>query len=166
MTVVELVRLFAESLDVAVLVTDGALDRPGPTILYANPAFSRMSGYAPSNLLGRSPRLLQGEGTNKQVTRLLTRALRTEKRFHGVLENYRWGGEAYLCEIDVRPISDTNGLPLGFIAFEREVVRRRGRPSHDGAGRYQPLEKLNLQAVSQEGQPALFARPVEGPRLR
>ena len=157
MTIVELVRLFAESLNVAVLVTDCDLDRPGPTILYANPAFSRMSGYAPSDVLGRSPRLLQGEGTNKQVTRLLTRTLRTEKRFHGVLENYRKGGEAYLCEIDVRPICGTDGLPLGFIAFEREVVRRRGRPSREGAGRYQPLETLNLQVVSGEGQPALFA---------
>ena len=161
MTLVELVRLFAEPLDVAVLVTDCDLDHPGPTILYANPAFSQMSGYASSDVVGRSPRLLQREGTNKQVTRLLTRTLRTEKRFHGVLENYRKGGEAYLCEIDVRAMCHMDGLPLGFIAFEREVVRRRGRPSRDGASRYRPLVGLDLQIVPDKEQPALFARHAE-----
>ncbi|MFC5555993.1 PAS domain-containing protein, partial [Methylobacterium iners] len=124
MTIIELVRLLAEPLDLAVLVTDAALDRPGPTILYANPAFVRMSGYASAEVLGRSPRLLQGKATNRVLARSLTRTLRTQGRFHGVLENYRKGGEVYHCEIDVRALCGGDGQPLAFIAFEREVVRR------------------------------------------
>ena len=140
MTIVDLVRLFAEPLDAAVVLTDIDLERPGPTVLYANPAFARMSGYAGAEMLGKSPRLLQGPGTNPQLTRLIARRLRAEGRFHGVLENYRKSGEAYLCEIDVRPILGQNEEPLAFLAFEREVVRRRGRPTGDPAGRYRPVE--------------------------
>jgi PAS domain S-box-containing protein len=138
-TIVELVRMFAEPLDLAVVLTDMHLERPGPTILYANPAFARMSGYAAHEMLGSSPRLLQGSGTNREAARMVTRSLRAEGRFRGVLQNYRKSGEAYLCEIDARAILDRSGRPEAFIAFEREVVRRRGRPSRDTAGRYRPL---------------------------
>jgi PAS domain S-box-containing protein len=138
-TIVELVRMFAEPLEVAVVVTDIDLERPGPTILYANPAFARMSGYTVPEVLGGSPRLLQGSGTSHEATRSLARSLRTDGRFRGVLQNYRKSGEGYLCDIDVRAILDREGRPEAFIAFEREVVRRRGRPSQDAAGRYRPL---------------------------
>ncbi|KQP95427.1 histidine kinase [Methylobacterium sp. Leaf119] len=143
MTIVELVRMFAEPLDLAIVLTDIDLERPGPTILYANPAFARMSGYAAQEVLGNSPRLLQGSGTSREATRMVARALRAEGRFRGVLQNYRKSGEAYLCEIDVRAILDRAGRPEVFIAFEREVVRRRGRPSLDAAGRYRPLTQTS-----------------------
>ena len=139
MTIVELVKMFAEPLDLAVVVTDIDLERPGPTILYANPAFTLMSGYTATEVLGNSPRLLQGSGTSREATRMVARSLRAKGRYRGVLQNYRKSGEAYLCEIDVRAILDRAGRPEAFIAFEREVVRRRGRPSQDAAGRYRPL---------------------------
>lgn len=146
MTIVELVKMFAEPLDVAVVVTDVDLQRPGPTILYANPAFARMSGYAVPEVLGNSPRLLQGSGTSREAARRVARGLRADGRFRGVLQNYRKSGEAYLCEIDVRAIRDREGGPQAFIAFEREVVRRRGRPSQDAAGRYRPLTSIDAVA--------------------
>jgi PAS domain S-box-containing protein len=148
MTIVELVKMLAEPLDVAVLLTDIDLERPGPTILYANPAFARMSGYAISQVLGGSPRLLQGSGTSREATRIVARSLRTDGRFRGVLQNYRPSGEAYLCEIDVRAILDRAGSPQAFIAFEREVVRRRGRPSQNTAGRYRPLTQTSLDCAT------------------
>lgn len=157
MTIVELVRLFAEPLSTAVVLTDTDLERPGPTILYANPAFARMSGYTAAELLGTSPRLLQGPGTNRQVTRLIARKLQAEGRYHGVLENYRKSGEAYLCQIDVRPLLGRDGEPLAFLAFEREVVRRRGRPSQDPVGRYRPVSPEPLEVYPKSTAPSLFA---------
>lgn len=142
MNIVELVQIFAEPLDLAVLLTDIDLEGPGPTILYANPAFERMSGYTAHQVLGNSPRLLQGAGTSREATHMIARSLRSEGRYHGVLQNYRKSGAAYLCEIDARTILDRTGKPEAFIAFEREVVRRRGRPSRDTAGRYRPLESI------------------------
>lgn len=139
MNLIDLVRHIAEPLDVAVVVTDAELARPGPTILYANAAFLRMSGYEAADVLGRTPRIMQGTGTSQEATRQVRRVLRAEGRFLGRLQNYRKCGEAYLCEIDVRPIRRLDGGTEAFIAFEREVVRRRGRPSQDGAGRYRLL---------------------------
>ena len=47
----------------AVVITNAALDGEGPCITYCNPAFCRMTGYTEQELLGRSPRLLQGPHT-------------------------------------------------------------------------------------------------------
>ncbi|BAQ45716.1 MULTISPECIES: PAS domain-containing protein [Methylobacterium] len=156
MTVVDLVRLFAESLEIGVLLTDARLDRPGPCILYANPGFARMSGYAASEVVGLTPRLLQGRGTSREGTRQVQRALRAEGRFLGCLQNYRKDGEAYLCEIDVRAIRRLDGAPEAYIAFEREVVRRRGRPTRGGAGRYRPVADAPSPVFPPDGS-AIFA---------
>lgn len=136
MDLASLVKLFADTLDIAVLLTDADLEWPGPTVLYANPAVARLSGYSVEEVVGNSPRLFQGPGTNSEATRHLPRRLRVEGRFLGVLQNYRKGGDPYLCEIDVRPILGRDSKAQAFIAFEREVVRRRGKPSRSGTRRY------------------------------
>ncbi|MFH6787318.1 MULTISPECIES: PAS domain-containing protein [Methylobacterium] len=147
MELTDLVRMFAEPLDLAVVVTDADLERPGPTVLYANPAFARMSGYALAEVMGATPRILQGSDTNREATRYLRRLLRAEGRFVGCLRNYRKGGDEYLCEIDIRPILGRNGIPQAYIAFEREVVRRRGRPPDGGTRRYRSIVQSPLPWV-------------------
>ncbi len=138
MELADLVKLFAEPLDLAVVLTDVDLERPGPTVLYANEAFSRLSGYSAAEVVGGTPRVLQGPGTNREATRNLPRLLLSEGRFLGCLQNYRKGGDPYLCEIDVRPVFGRDGVPQAYIAFEREVIRRRGRPTVAGTRRYRP----------------------------
>jgi PAS domain S-box-containing protein len=125
MTIVELVKGFAHELATGVVVTDAGLNEPGPTILYVNPAFEQLVGYNSSCLLGQSPRILQGNATSPFTIRALSAALRAGQSFHTCLTNYRADGASYLCEIDIRPIVNGRGKVEHFIAFEREVVRRR-----------------------------------------
>lgn len=113
--------------EVAVLVTDGELSRLGPTILYVNGAFERMTGYSSAELVGQTPRILQGEKTSLATRRMLARALRAGKRLKVVLINYRKSGEPYRCEIEVFPILDKEGALVKAVALEREVRRGPGR---------------------------------------
>ncbi|GGK39673.1 PAS domain-containing protein [Salinarimonas ramus] len=135
----ELIALLAHHLATAVVITEPDLDFPGPTIRYVNPAFLALTGYQASELLGASPRLLHGPETSRTALAELVRALRDVGSFHGVLANYRRGGERYLCEIRAFRIDDDNGRPANYVAFEREVVRRRGRPRAGTLGRYKPV---------------------------
>jgi PAS domain S-box-containing protein len=152
MTFDQLVRLLADHLGTGIVLTDTALDSPGPLIRYANPAFCQMAGYAAEEIVGHSPRMLQGKGTNALSVRTLERTLRNGKRFHGVLTNYRKSGEPYLCEIDVRPIFGRDATPDAYIAFEREVTRPRGRPREKGLSRFKPV---NAADEMLEGLPGL-----------
>jgi PAS domain S-box-containing protein len=123
----ELVAALTADLETAVVVTDGELSHPGPTIVYVNRAFERMTGYPSSELIGQSPRLLQGEKTSLATRRTLARALRKGQRVKVALVNYRKSGEPYRCEVEVFPILDSHGGLVNAVALEREVPRRPGR---------------------------------------
>lgn len=147
-----LVALLAEHHPAAVVLTDAA-PPPGPFLLFCNRAFERLTGYARAELVGRSPRLLQGAATERRLAARIGTAVRAGRATRVVLTNHRRGGEAYLCDILIRPLGrdPTSGRPTHFLAFEREVLRRRGRPLSDGSGRFDPVDPA-LAAVA----PGLF----------
>ncbi|WP_289015468.1 PAS domain-containing protein [uncultured Methylobacterium sp.] len=154
MTIVELVRAFTQDAPVAVVLTDSTVNSPGPTILYANPAFGQLTGRDHHEVVGLSPRFMQGRETRRPRLDAFRRALAAGQRFHGFLTNYRGDGTKYLVEIDCRTLRDDAGTIQHFLAFEREVVRRIGRPASGAAGRYESVGLSNdslsdsLRAVS------------------
>lgn len=144
MTVVDIVKAFAETAETAIVLTDAVFDKAGPTIRYANPAFCALTGFAREEIIGASPQQVQGKATSPLTIHTLCRALRAHTRFHGYVANYRKSGEAYLCELEVRPMIGRSGKVEHFIACEREVRRRRGRPGKEPHSRY---AQVNAKAV-------------------
>ncbi|MCJ2098427.1 PAS domain-containing protein [Methylobacterium sp. E-046] len=134
MTIVELIRAFGRDLPVGILITDASIERPGPIIVYANSAFGRLVGRDPDEIIGQSPRFMQGKETRQATLDAFHRALRAGERFHGYLTNYRGDGTKYRAEIDCRPLRNVCGEIEGFISFEREVARRIGRPFESRGG--------------------------------
>ena len=143
MTIVEWIRAFAHDVSVGIVLTDATVERPGPIILYANPAFGRLVARDPVEIVGQSPRFMQGKETRRETLDVFHRALSTGERFHGYVTNYRGDGAKYRAEIDCRPFRDANGGIQAFVAFEREVVRRVGRPAGTRSGRYEPSSISN-----------------------
>ncbi|MCJ2017559.1 PAS domain-containing protein [Methylobacterium sp. E-065] len=141
MTALELIRALAHDATISIVVTDAVIGAPGPAILYANPAFGRLVGRELSEIVGRSPRFMQGKETRRTTLDIFRRALASGERFHGYLTNYRADGTKYHVEIDCRPLHSIDGRIENFVSFEREVVRRIGRPSVNGAGRYEPAHE-------------------------
>lgn len=139
MTIIELLSVFAEEAPVAVLATDTLLEEPGPRVVYANAAFGALTGHDPQAILGRSPRFMQGRETRRPALDAFGAALAAGRRFHGYLANYRRDGSRYLVEIDCRPVREGEGPIRHYVAFQREVARRRGRPAGKSFARYEPL---------------------------
>jgi hypothetical protein len=81
---------------------------------------------------------MQGRETRRATLDVFHRALASGERFHGYLTNYRADGTKYRAEIDCRPLRAADGRIENFVSFEREVLRRIGRPAGNGAGRYEP----------------------------
>lgn len=124
---IQLLALLNADADLAILVTDGDLIAPGPTIVYASPALERMTGYSSAQLLGNSPRMLQGPKTSLAARKAMARAVRQGQRHRATVLNYRRSGEIYRCEIDLFPILEPGGGVVNVVAIEREVERRPGR---------------------------------------
>ncbi|XYD09842.1 PAS domain-containing protein [Methylobacterium sp. NMS12] len=139
MMALDLIGALAEDAPIGIVITDAVIEAPGPIIRYANPAFTHLVGRDRREVIGQSPRFMQGRETREETLGTFKRALAAGERFHGFLTNYRGDGTKYRVEIDCRPLHDASGRIEGFVAFEREVVRRVGRPAPGAAGRYEPI---------------------------
>lgn len=115
----------------AVIITDAPLAPPGPAIRYANAHFEAVTGYAAAELLGRTPRLLQGPETDRAVLSRLRQSLEESRHFIGATTNYRKDGTRYLNEWVVLPILGLGGAVTHWLSIQRDATRE-GRP-HAGA---------------------------------
>ncbi len=108
----------------SVVITDGRLDPPGPRILHVNRAFTRMTGYDAEEVIGKTPRVLQGPKTHSGML----------ERWHNhlsrgedvVLEtvNYRKDGGELGLEWSVKPVRDKTGRITNFLTIQRDVTER------------------------------------------
>lgn len=147
LNLLDIIKVLADPLDMVVVVTDAQLQYPGPFVLYANPTYEKMTGYKPEEAIGQSPRMLQGEKTNKVLLKKLNRALQKGEHARTVVTNYRKNGEAYLCDIAAWPIVNDRGDITNFIALEREVERKKGRPRKDVFETPWWIEKIKSPAL-------------------
>ena len=109
----------------AVLITTADLDPPGPVIIYANPAFSQMTGYACAEIVGRSPHILQGPETDRVVLDNLRAKLMRGESFQGEAVNYRKDGSTYRVAWLITPLHDAAGQLHHWIAIQRDVTAQR-----------------------------------------
>jgi PAS domain S-box-containing protein len=107
--------LIAASYD-SILITDAT---QAARIIYANKAFKTLTGYRPSEVIGKTPRILQGPGTDKKVIARLGRALKKGRKFEGRAINYRKDGTPFIMDWRVMPVKTTRQTKL-WIAIQRE----------------------------------------------
>jgi len=111
--------------DVVIITEADPLDAPGPRIVYANDAVQRMTGYSASELVGQSPRMLQGPGSDRATLARIRQAISQRLPVREEIVNYTRAGEPYWVEIDIAPLFDDSGRLTHFIAVERDVSERK-----------------------------------------
>ena len=109
----------------AVLITTADLDPPGPAIVYANDGFCRMTGYARQEVIGKTPRFLQGPKTDRSELDRLRRQLSLGEPFDGEIVNYRKDGSEYVIEWYVVPLRNTAGEITHWMASQRDATERK-----------------------------------------
>lgn len=107
----------AESFN-GVLITEAG---PGYPIVYANAAFSEMTGYAPDEVMGRSPAFLQGPKTDPDVIARLGREIEKGQLFHGRAVNYRKDGSEFMMEWKIVPIRNAFNDISHYLAIQKDV---------------------------------------------
>lgn len=106
----------------AVLITTADLNPPGPTIVYVNSAFTRLTGYSSEEILGHTPDILEGANTQRSLLKELQAVTPrgTPSTWRAVY--YRKGGEEFLMEVSVSPLRDPSGNITHFMAVLRDVT--------------------------------------------
>jgi len=123
-----LFRQVVEQANDAILITEAApLDEPGPRIEYVNPSFEEMTGYDADEVLGRTPRLLQGEDTDRAVLDSLREALEHGEAWEGETVNYGKDGTPYHLRWSIAPVRDEEGEIKRWMSIQRDVTEERER---------------------------------------
>lgn len=170
----DLMELAAAYDQYSVLVTTADLDQPGPQIIYVNSSFTRMTGYSLHDLLGQTPRIMQGPKTNRETLRRLRRALAAGEDFIAREINYKRDGSEFEIEWIINHLRDTTGRTTHYVAQQRDITGL-DRASHGleqfdaelraaGESMLSALKKLEAaeQQMLQQERLAALGRMAEG----
>lgn len=109
----------------SIVITDAQLNLPGPKIVFVNPAFTAMTGYTAEEILGKTPRILQGPRTDMAVQQRLRETLARGEAFHGENINYRKNKTEFYTEWHIAPIRSSKGITTHFVAIQRDISERK-----------------------------------------
>jgi diguanylate cyclase (GGDEF)-like protein/PAS domain S-box-containing protein len=121
---------FVQVADVAndvVIITTPDLDLPGPTIVYVNPAFTRLTGYSADEAIGQTPRMLHGQGTSRQTLDAIRAILSEGRAVQEKILNFAKCGAPYWLDMRIEPLRDETGTITHFAAIERDITLDKRR---------------------------------------
>jgi PAS domain S-box-containing protein len=110
----------------AILITEAEpFELPGPRIVYANEAFYKMTGYTEEEIIGKTPRILQGPKTNRHELDKIKAALKKWESVKVELINYTKDGKEFYVEFEIVPVADEKGWFTHWVSVQRDVTERK-----------------------------------------
>ncbi|MFT6096400.1 MAG: PAS domain S-box-containing protein [Nonlabens sp.] len=107
----------------AVLITEAELlDAPGPKVIFINEAFTKMTGYTAEDIIGKTPRILQGPKSDRKELDRLNRALKNRESCEITIINYKKNREEFWVNLSISPVSNQKGIYTHIIAIQRDVT--------------------------------------------
>ncbi|MEI1279767.1 PAS domain S-box protein [Leptospira venezuelensis] len=113
------------SKDIFLITEASPIDEPGPKIVYVNSAFERLTGYKREEVLGKTPRILQGPKTDRATLDRIRKAVTEAKPCFEEVINYDKDGREYWIEMDIFPIVNDHGIVTHLMGIERDITERR-----------------------------------------
>ncbi len=104
----------------AIVVTD-----PDGRIVYANPAFERITGYSRTELVGQNPRVLKSGSHDAPFYARLWATLLAGDTWRGNLTNRRKDGSLFEEEATISPVRDGAGRTTAYVAVKRDLTAER-----------------------------------------
>jgi PAS domain S-box-containing protein len=104
----------------AIIITDTA-----GQIVWVNPAFTDLTGYAAEDAIGQTPRLLKSGEQSREYYQSLWETIAAGQTWHGEIVNRKKDGRLYTEEMTVTPVQGEDGQISHFIAIKQDVSARK-----------------------------------------
>ncbi|RYD62827.1 MAG: PAS domain S-box protein, partial [Verrucomicrobiaceae bacterium] len=111
--------------DLVIITNAGVWDEPEPRILFVNDAFTRVTGYTREEVLGRSPRFLQSPKTQRAELDRIRISLMRGEPVRAELLNLKKNGEELWLEVDIVPVTGTDGAVAYQVGVMRDATERK-----------------------------------------
>jgi len=96
---------------------------PDGAIIYVNPAFEKITGYAREEVLGRNPRLLSSGKQDADFYRTMWKQISSGKTWKGLISNQHKNGTIYVEETSISPIFNSAGKIMNYVGVKRDISR-------------------------------------------
>lgn len=111
---------------VPTIITDpSGVDNP---IVFANPAFCRLTGFRLAEVLGRNCRFLQGPGTDPAIVTRIAASLHAHQPIEIDIRNYRKNGSPFLNRLLIAPVHTRTGALAYFFGTQIDVTCEQDTP--------------------------------------
>ena len=113
----------------AIIITEAEpLDYPnGPKIVYVNEAFKKSTGYTEEDVLGKTPRILQGPGSDKNILKQMGSDLRSWKKIDTDVLNYTKEGKEFWVNLSIAPVANEKGYYTHWISVQKDITEKKHR---------------------------------------
>lgn len=110
----------------SIIITEAEpFELPGPKIIFVNEAFCKMTGYTKEEVIGKTPRILQGPKTDQSAIQQMSTAIRKWQKHETTILNYKKTGEEFWINFTISPIANEKGWYTHWIAIERDVTENK-----------------------------------------
>lgn len=118
---VDLLRAVLEAAPEGIVICEPEGDHE---VVFVNEAFTRLTGYAAGELIGRNLRMLQGAERDQEALAELRAAVAAGRAARVTLRNFRKDGTSFRSEMLVQGIRDAEGRLLCFVGHHRDAGER------------------------------------------
>lgn len=110
----------------AVIITESEKsNRTVPKIVFVNPAFTSMTGYKSSEVIGKTPTAFMGRKSVENHLGNLSKALKEKEEFKFETLNHTKNGEEYWVNFSMIPITNKEGEHSHWISIQRDITEEK-----------------------------------------
>ncbi|GAK61007.1 ATPase, histidine kinase-, DNA gyrase B-, and HSP90-like domain protein [Candidatus Vecturithrix granuli] len=95
------------------------------TIEFVNPAFTRVTGYTPKEVLGKNPRLLHSGGHPPEFYRELWETISKSEVWQGEFINKKKNGDLFWEFASISPVKNQHGHTTHYLAVKEDITQRK-----------------------------------------
>lgn len=117
--------IVANANDIVIVTEVEPSDEPGPRIVYVNQALLNLTGYTEEEIVGRTPRILQGPKTSAKTRQKVREALERREPVRVEILNYAKDGAEYWLDMSIFPLHNADGKITHFGAIERDITQQK-----------------------------------------
>lgn len=112
----------------AVVITDTDISQsPIPNIIFVNQAFTKMTGYKPKEVIGKSPIMFAGPKSDMSELEKLSTAIKNYKECFIETVSYKKNGDEYWVNFSMIPVTNKEGEHSHWISIQRDVTKEKNQ---------------------------------------
>lgn len=117
----ENLKSFLDSIQMGVTLVDA--QQPDFPLVYLNPAFEKLTGYAAHEMMGQNCRFLQRYDVEQEALKTLDQALKAGRECRVMLRSYRKDGTLFWNDLQISPYYDEAGVLTHFVGIQTDATR-------------------------------------------